>query len=210
MLPPPFNDFIFVPRLEEELRFFLENPTDLPAAVCFYGMPGIGKTSFAKTFAEEYSGDVQYLPMNETKIDKAFIKSLRLGNTITLMDCLKGDKPFSSIAILDEFHNLTQKQQDWFKVRIDESMEMPNRRLIVCLNTTNTKTLEKVLSPPIRSRLHAIDFDIEQYEAGKHAELLTKKFPYLRQRDIFAWLPDMRRIIRENELARVKQMKKAS
>ena len=202
----PFSTFLFHQKLEEHLSFFIENPEALPNAVVFCGAPGTGKTSFAKLYAETFASNTDYQPMNETKIDKAFKETAALNRTSVSITSLMEEgssTKFDTIHILDEFHNLSPKEQDFFKTKIDGLRETD--RLIVILNTTNSRPVWKMLSSAIYSRLYVIDFDLPLKEATTFAKKVEEEFPLLDIKQIHALLPDMRQIVRNHQMEELKR-----
>lgn len=205
-LEPPFDELFFVPRIADELNRYITNPAEIPPVVCLYGRPGLGKTAFSKLFAQTFAEHSSYLAMNEHTRDantKAF-KDKLLFNRHTLRMSPE-NHAFETATVLDEFHNLSETQQDVFKVMFDRIIEnYENNKntdlVIICCNTTPKKKIKKVLAPAIYSRVHRIRFNIEECELLDHAADLTDVFTNLKQAQISNWLPDMRRIQRENKL----------
>ena len=197
-----FNDFIFSDRLRSELNILISDPEiiQLVRVVCFHGYAGVGKTTFAKLLCDDLCADVQYFAMNERSLKNSFIeKEIKpLFRTRSLLD--PGDKCFSRGIILDEFHNLSPKDQDRFKVVFDELVDA---LVIVCLNTMNTKPLHKCLTQPIYSRVHPINFNIrkEENELTEMVSKVNEKYPLLSRTKVYSWLPDMRVITREGKLS---------
>ena len=198
-LLPPFEELFFVPRIANELNRYIKNTDRVPNVLCLYGKPGLGKTAFSKLFAQTFAEHTQYIPMNEHTKDietKAFKKSLLFNATTLRMS--PENHPFESAIILDEFHNITPKQQDVFKVMFDNLR--PQEIVIVCCNTDDKKNIKKTLAAAIYSRVHLVKFDIEKREQADHAKDLAAIFPNLKLLEIMSWLPDMRRIVRENKM----------
>ena len=196
------DQFIFTDRLRDQLQGLKTYPEmiQLTPVLCFHGFAGVGKTSFAKLLCEELCGDVKHFAMNERSLKNSFIeKEIKpLFRTRSLLD--PGDKCFSRGIILDEFHNLSPKDQDRFKVVFDELVDA---LVIVCLNTMNTKPLHECLTKPIYSRVHQINFNIrdEENELTEMVGKVNDKYPLLPRTKVRAWLPDMRVITREGKLS---------
>ena len=170
--------------------------------ICFHGYAGVGKTSFAKLLCDELCADVQYFAMNERSLKNGFIedKIRPLFRTRPLVDALS-EKTVSRGIILDEFHNLSPKDQDRFKVVLDDVKDCV---VIICLNTTPTKALSKCLTNPIYSRVYPINFNTAEGNEDELYELVVKvkkKFPLLSATKVFGWLPDMRVIFREGRMS---------
>ena len=194
-----FEEFVFPSRLEKELSLLMNNATHIPSVLCFYGYPGTGKTSFAMHLAERISCDFQYLPMNECKIDRDFIGGIRMGqSSLAKMFDAEDEFPLRLVTILDEFHNLSEKSQDFFKTRFDSLSE--DEIVIVCLNTTVRQRIESLVTKPILSRMHLINFNVLASEFDELVEQVSLRFPDLKKDEIEEYLPDMRRVTRESRL----------
>lgn len=207
ILPPPFDDLYFVPRIARQLKQYIENPLELPPVLLLHGYPGLGKTEFAKRFAKHFASQMDYRAMNENSRDAtkpSFIKKLYFARTTVSLFGLD-DKVLEGVTILDEFHNIKKHQQDAYKVRIDDMMRIrPLDRLIICINTMPRRdNVLAFVSGPIVSRSHCIDFNVQTSEVAEHAKFLVERFPRLKLREIVQWLPDMRRIQREHNLRKV-------
>ena len=100
---------------------------------------------------------------------------------------------------LDEFHNLTKKDQERFKVVFDEVIDTENIFVIVCVNTERNKPLEKKVTQPIYSRFHPINFNVRKRkeEIDEIIEKVSNRFPLLSKYQVKNLIPDMRRITRE-------------
>jgi replication-associated recombination protein RarA len=208
-LPAPFDKFVFNERLETELKVFIDNPQALPEVTCLWGFPGIGKTSFAKEYSSHFANRESYHPMNEItgNLTEAFKARLPFNkNTVTLDAFIDNsglsEKVIGHVAILDEFHNLPGSKQDYFKTVFDE---MNNRRdwyrIFLCINTDAKRTTPKtVLSEPIYSRCHHINFNTSIREKDAYVDRLCDRFPNLTKHEIACWLPDVRRIEMQNKM----------
>lgn len=202
--PDPFADLIFTTHLESQLRFMYDHPEVLEAipVVCFYGYAGLGKTTVARIFADAFCSDTRYFAMNEASLDSKFVdEEIRPLLRTNLFDRVSNDEYlFNRCIILDEFHNLTPKEQDRFKVVFDE---MKKTLVIVCLNTTEKRGIGDQTTEPILSRMNAISFntpsrneDDLQYLVNK----VIKIYPSLSRDRVYDLLPDMRSIRREGTL----------
>lgn len=198
----PMNQFVFVDRIQTELEIFLQNPELSPAVLCFYGYPGIGKTSFAKYWAGQVASDVVYEPMNEKQ--NATKGADVISCSVSLIPFVNSEeKPLSRVTVLDEFHNLAPKQQDSFKVALESLSE--TERVIICLNTDSSKPLKRQLTTPILSRCHAIDFDVRQSELAEFMRKCQARYSFLERDQIRRLVPDQRAMTRENKLAEARK-----
>jgi len=203
----PIEQFVFVERIRSELELFIHSPELTPEVLCFYGYPGIGKTSFAKYWAGIVASDVTYQAMNEKNI--ANKGSDVVSTSGTLASFISDEtKPLSRVTILDEFHNLAPKQQDSFKVKL-ESMD-ESERVIICLNTEPKKPIHKQLTAPILSRCYAIDFNVKQSELQEFMEKCRERYQHLERDDIRRLVPDQRAMTRENKLAEARKRLRAA
>lgn len=196
-----FDDLLLINRIKDQLYFFYECPENSPQVMLFYGQPGIGKTSFATLFGRNKCADFEYFAMNECVRKHANLQDLQINPTRLSRFYKEGDlaeRAIDYLTIFDEFHDLTMKQQDIFKVKLETLRE--EQRVIICLNTSRDRPLDTVLASAIKSRCHLVNFDIRPNELGEHASIVQKRFPALSVRDIEKMLPDMRLITRENKL----------
>lgn len=200
-----FEDFIFPDRIRTALKGLLDHPKAIPPVLCFHGYPGVGKTTFAKHMVNRLCLSEHHFAMSEKGsvknfIDKKYSKLLQSSLAPFLVDQEEAEeKSFEHGIILDEFHNLTPKDQDAFKSVFEEQGDY---LVILCVNTTPKRKLSTVISPPIKSRVHDIDFNVRKSEIEQVLELTTKKFPELSEEKIRALLPDYRQIERAAHLLR--------
>jgi replication-associated recombination protein RarA len=195
-----FDDLVLIERIKRDLYFFYEAPEHSPQVMLFYGKPGIGKTSFATLFGRTKCCDFEYFAMNECVRKHVDLQDLQL-NTRRLSSYFGddlADRPIKYLTILDEFHNLSERQQDIFKVKLETLGE--EQRVIICLNTSSELPLSKACASAIRSRCHLVNFDPKPNELTEHKKLVQSKFPTLSLRDVEVLLPDMRAIAREHKL----------
>ena len=201
-LPEPFDHLLFVPRIADVLSTMISKQK-FPGkykVVVLYGYPGTGKTSFAKLFAQTFAEEVDYHAMNEhTKdVDSRSFKDKLLMNRKTISLFKDDSKKFECITILDEFHNISPKQQDTFKVMFENLRE--NDLVFVCLNITKGRSLDKQLSEPLKSRACCMNFNVQRREMNSHVDALSELYPTLQEAELSAWLPDMRRIEHEHAI----------
>ena len=189
------NDFIFSNKLKTELQFLRDNPEKLPCALCFYGEPGTGKTSFAKNLASEFSADVLYYDSNsyksESKTSNAIVKEIRsMCNSMNLFDDEK--KPFMRVFIIDEFHDLSPIAQNNYKVLVEDIRERDMIFIFILNTERNSKksSYENRVTPAMRSRFHAINFDIHKDQVDEVCKLAKNKYPNLPKKIIHKFVSD--------------------
>ena len=181
-----FEDFIFNEDLSNKLKFFIDEPEKLPKAVCFYGEPGTGKTSFANFFAENFAKEFIYIDGANHKNFFDLIKTFASTCAFFLED-----KPIEKVILIDEIHNLRKPDFNKLKVPLENLKKV---RFIFCANRDKNETIKKILTPAIYSRTHTINFD----STAKQLEELTikakNKYPHLSKNEIRSILPDFRKI----------------
>jgi len=108
------------------------------------------------------------------------------------------NKPWRKVLILDEFHNLRIDQQDRFKVLFDDWTDY-DIQIIICLNITRKKNINRVLSEALRSRCECINFCLFEKDYPEMISKVSSKFD-LDEVSIKKYLPDMRKITRKTQL----------
>ena len=196
------GSLIFPDRVESALRGIEECLSDaLINAVCFYGRPGTGKTTYAKILADKFAKDVIHFDCAIQGVNNRVMDSMssRAASGVLPFDVKLG-RPFDKCFILDEFHNLNFKDQSRYKMLIEEDPERV--MFVICLNVTATKSFEKSVESAIRSRCESVSFDIPKDEVRTHARKVQRQFPSLPLEHIEAYLPDMRTIKRKAQMNR--------
>ena len=206
------NDFILFPRLEKELKYYLDNPTEIDYPLCFYGVPGIGKTTFARYLTNKHSHHVfEYDSCIDLYSIIPDIEKLMRGGR-SLGSFLTGeDKPFDRGIIIDEFHDFTDGRQDKFKKILEKITRPPyNWLVVICLNTDSKNPIETRLTTAIESRCELINFNPSQdvdnpddgYSTHPMINELHEKYPELSREFLTKTYPDLRKIMRRVERLR--------
>jgi replication-associated recombination protein RarA len=197
------DGFIFPQALKKELQFIISNPNKLGAILCFYGAYGIGKTSFATYLGNLLANEVIHYDCAKTK--SLILEDIECRNrTVSLASLwdtdLQTEKVFERCYILDEFHSLTKRNKDSFKIPL-EKLTVDNRCLIIIIVNTDTKSsLIKTVSPAIASRCYSINFDIKTDEYEEVFLQTKKRYPNLLDEYIMETLPDLRQIFKKVRL----------
>ena len=195
--------FIFPQALKKELQFIISNPNKLGGILCLYGSYGIGKTSFATYLGNLLAKEVIHYDCAKTK--SLILEDIECRNrTISLASLwdtdLQTEKVFERCYILDEFHSLTKRNKDSFKIPLEKLTE-DNRCLIIIIVNTDTKTLLiTALTPAIRSRCYSINLDIKPDEYEEVFLQIKKRCPILSESFIEQTLPDLRQIFKKVRL----------
>lgn len=193
-----YDQFIFPSRLDSILSFFMSAPESVPQVCLFHGHPGVGKTSFGVFQGEKCAGYLRYMGMNESLRQHKELQDLRLNSKSLLSRRKSDERHLAEVTVMDEFHNLSFGQQDIFKLKLSSLAE--DQRVIICANTTNKAGIDKVISPAILSRCHAIDFNIYDDDLSEVAEKALKQFSLLTRHEVMQYMPDYRRMAREQKL----------
>ena len=196
--------FIFPQALKKELQFIISNPNKLGGILCLYGSYGIGKTIFAKYLGDILANEVIHYDCAKTK--SLILEDIECRNrTVSLASLwdtdLQTEKVFERCYILDEFHSLTKRNKDSFKIPL-EKLTLDNRCLIIIIVNTDTKSslINKALTPAIASRCYSINFDINPDEFQEVFLQIKKRYPNLLDEYILETLPDLRQICKMAKL----------
>ena len=201
-----FDNHVFTDELEAKLRRLIDRPERLPPFTVLYGEPGIGKTTFAKWFADENATDARYFPINETGLDKKVWERIEALTLYASLPLDEEEKTISRIAIIDEFHNAHKNHQDRFKTLYDylESTPENDARLIFIMNTDSrvaNKQIHNLLSPAMYSRMYRLPFDVPERCVDEIVEKSKRLYPDLPETQIRAFLPDHRQLKRLQQFA---------
>ena len=195
--------FIFPQALKTQLQYLIDSPLKLGGTLAFHGSYGIGKTSFATYLGNLLAKEVIHYDCAKTK--SLILEDVECRNrTISLASLwdtdLQTEKVFERCYILDEFHSLTKRNKDSFKIPLEKLTE-DNRCLIIIIVNTDTKTpLIKALTPAIASRCYSINFDIKTDEYEDIFLQIKEKYPILSESFIEQTLPDLRQIFKRIRL----------
>jgi len=190
-----FDDFIFHEELREELSFLVNNPERIPSPLCFYGHPGNGKTTFARYLADSVARTTDYFDMNTYKANgESSGKALSDIQNRAVTQPLLGEGIWTRAVILDEWHDMPNKQQDAYKVPFEEYSKSNRCLFIICANTQVSKGIDTVLTPAIRSRCYTISFNTPRSKAKEVKKEISDRFPDIPTAIIESKFPDMRQI----------------
>ena len=196
--------FIFPQALKTQLQYLIDNPLKLGGTLAFHGSYGIGKTSFATYLGNLLAKEVIHYDCAKTK--SLILEDIECRNrTVSLASLwdtgLQTEKVFERCYILDEFHSLTKRNKDSFKIPLEKLTE-DNRCLIIIIVNTDTKSslINKALTPAIRSRCYSINFDIKTDEYEDIFLQIKEKYPILSESFIEQTLPDLRQIFKKIRL----------
>lgn len=201
------DQFIFHSELESELQWMLDHPLKIPSPLCFYGEPGIGKTSFSKYLSDRVSKETVYHDCNSYLGNEKSSSQILSGiNKRTfspiIVDENRKDNPWTRSIILDEWHNFTNRTQDSYKIPFEQLSEKNGCLFILCVNTNvgKKKSIHDVLTPAIKSRCHLVRFNILVRQKEEMVERTLKRYPMLDERFVRQTLPDFRKINRRVQM----------
>jgi MoxR-like ATPase len=147
-----FDDFVFSDALADELEIFDKHPEVVGrGALLFHGLPGTGKTSFAKYFAKKHAHNVRYVDINDDgdEFIKTGWKSGKgqkisgwaeyFGNTFDKHFEGAEEKYFDHALIMDEWNDADRKKQNKWKVAFEQMYDLQSIKIliIICMNTTH-------------------------------------------------------------------------
>ena len=199
--------FIFHKQLQNELQFLINNSHKLDGVLCFYGLPGCGKTSFSKYFSYLVAKETIYLDACSHIFDKTsagnILKTIQ-DSRVTLSAFLNEDYNakayWNKAIIIDEFHNLSPSRQDAFKITLEKMSIESNYLFILIVNTSKDKPLAKILTAAILSRVQPVFFDIQKLRYEEVTAIIKARFPILSESFIEQTLPDLRQIFKRVRL----------
>lgn len=204
-----FDNHVVTDELEAKLLRLINNPDCLPTFTVLYGEPGIGKTTFAKWFANENSTHHRYFAINESGLDKKVwedIASYFRSGLLRYED--EEERSIGKLVVIDEFHNAHRNAQDRFKTLYDELDNRPNndQRVIFVMNTDSrvaNKQIHDLLSPAMYSRMYRLSFDVPERCVDEIVEKSKRLYPDLPENQIRALLPDHRQLQRLQKFAKL-------
>ena len=199
--------FIFHKQLQNELQFLINNSHKLDGVLCFYGLPGCGKTSFSKYFSNLVAKETIYLDACSHIFDKTsagnILKTIQ-DSRVTLSAFLNEDYNakayWNKAIIIDEFHNLSPSRQDAFKITLEKLSIESNYLFILIVNTSKDKPLNKTLTPAILSRVQPVCFGIQKLHYEEVTAIIKQRYPNLLDEYILETLPDLRQIFKKVRL----------
>jgi len=162
--PKCFEDLI----IPEHLKTFtsqIKKDGDVSNLI-FSGPAGTGKTSLAKSIANELKADVLHMNCSlDNSINDIRYKVQSFATSVSLFS--DGKK----IAILDEFERLSQQAQDSLKALIEDTEE-------TCRFFFITNNLQKVI-PPLISRTQGFIFGSEEAEKKNLVVSMFKRTQFI-------------------------------
>jgi len=157
--PDKVSDCILPQHVKDQVSGLISSgkiPTML-----FVGGPGCGKTTLARTIANELNADVLFINASlENSIDTIRTKMTQFASTVSFSDAKK-------ITLLDESDGLNSISQGALRGFIEEFSS--NHSIIFTANYAN-KIIE-----PIRSRCSIIDFKLDKKDKVDMASQFAKR-----------------------------------
>ena len=201
------DGFIFHKQLQNELQFLINNSHKLDGVLCFYGLPGCGKTTFSRHFSNLVAKETIYLDACSHIFDKTsagnILKTIQ-DSRVTLSAFLNEDYNakayWNKAIIIDEFHNLSPSRQDAFKITLEKMSIESNYLFILIVNTSKDKPLAKILTAAILSRVQPVFFDIQKLRYEEVTAIIKARCPILSESFIEQTLPDLRQIFKRVRL----------
>ena len=208
-----FDDFVFFDELRDELNVYDKHPEQITRALCFHGLPGIGKTSFAKYLARKHASQVLLLDMNHRT--HPFFKDWRREIAMRRFTDqeIGWDEPtetkkkhFDYAVIFDEWNDAKFDHQNKWKVPIEEMYSKYDVLVIICMNTSHYEdkesrrfSLEKMLSPAIASRCDVVEFSPYDEDKNQVINEFRRRYPKLTERKLLKAYPDIRSMVHIGE-----------
>ena len=202
------DDFIFHKALKAELNFLIENSHKLGGVLCFHGLAGCGKTTFAKYYSHLVSKEVHLYDASSHIFDKGSASNIlkqinETGRSLSeFTDEVKYNAEgfWNHCFIIDEWSNLSASRQNAYKVTLERVSKEMNALFILIINTSKECKIDKVLTSAILSRCQTVDFDIKAEHIDEVTELVKERYSMLDEEYIRKTLPDMRQIAKRAKL----------
>lgn len=202
------DDFIFHKALKAELNFLIENSHKLDGVLCFHGLAGCGKTTFAKYYSHLVSKEVHLYDASSHLFDKGSASNIlkKINETGRSLSEFTDEVRYNTDAfwshcfIIDEWSNLSASRQNAYKVTLERVSKKMNALFILIINTSKNSPISKVLTPAILSRCQTVDFDIKQKHYAEVTQMIKKRYPALDESYIKRSLPDLRQIVKRAKL----------
>jgi hypothetical protein len=149
--------------------------------------------------------DVTYLDV-KVKSHAIYKEWKRAVGYIDIDADIDGAKYFDRAIVLDEWGDMTAREQEWWKVPIQDMLELKHTGMkiliIICLNTSpfaedKKHSLEHQMIKAIRSRCmpNIIDFCPKSGEEEDVVKSFVERFPDLDEEQFYATYPDIRAVI---------------
>ncbi len=201
------EQFIFHSDLKKELTFLIENSHKLDGVLCFHGKAGCGKTTFSNYFAHLVSKEVHVFDASSHLFDKGSASNIlkkinETGRSLAGFadDHYNANGFWDHCFIIDEWCNLSVSRQNAYKVTLERVSKQLNALFILIINTSQNKTVDKVLTSAILSRSQTVNFDINKKDFSEVSELIKERYSVLDDEYIRNTLPDMRQIAKRGKL----------
>ena len=189
------NEYVFCRRIQEELNGWVNNSPYSGKPLFLHGIGGCGKSSVSQTISKGLVDSDFHISTFDFSSGKSSELLTEIEKRVYESKLFHGNEHFSSIVILDEFHNINKKQQDSFKqVLLEEICESVGYRCIVICNTSSKYDYEQVIHQPIRSRCFEVSFHMNEEEHIEVCNRFSEKYPNLDYDLIYETVPDVRKL----------------